>query len=59
MSPNTAVYCMITVDHHRVLLGTSNGHILVYESYDKKEHKLATLADSVLCLNYAKWVVSN
>jgi leucine-rich repeat kinase 2 len=50
---NSAVCCIVAVGQ-LVLLGTSLGDILVFESYDKKEHRLAPLPDSVLCFCYVK-----
>lgn len=53
MPQNTMVYCMVAVGT-LVVLGTNTGHLLVYEDYDKKEHRLPPLKDSIICLYHVK-----
>lgn len=54
MPQNTLVYSMVAVGTTLVVLGTNTGHLLVYEGYNKKEHRLPPLKDSILCLYHVR-----
>lgn len=50
---NTLVLCMVAISSY-VVLGTNTGQLIVCDGSDKKEHTLATLPDSILCLAHIK-----